>query len=77
MFIIKQRNTHSFCKSCHDKQVAGNYLSRKTKSEFAVCGGASVCPLGVSHPHVEECFLSCSLCSSMKGFLMFLKKKDL
>ena len=61
-------NTHSFCNSCHAKQVAGDHLSRKPPSAFPVCPGREKCPLGVDHPHVEEFCLGCVLCKNERAF---------
>ncbi len=61
-------STHSFCISCHERQVAGDYLSRKPVSAFKVCAGPEECPLGIAHSHCDEVYLGCSMCKSMKGF---------
>lgn len=59
-------NTHSFCARCHDIQVKGFHLSKQQKSYFPQCGGRTVCPLGVDHPHVEEFCLGCTVCVAEK-----------
>jgi hypothetical protein len=55
-------NTH-FCEPCHKRQVDGDYVSRKAKSELPKCGGPASCPLKVKHPdNGEEYALGCAIC---------------
>ena len=55
-------NTH-FCEPCHKKQVDGDYVSRKAKSELPKCPGPATCPLKVKHPeNGEEYALGCAIC---------------
>ncbi len=42
-------NTH-FCESCHKKQVAGDYMTKKKPSDLPKCPGAKDCPLKVHNP---------------------------
>ena len=58
-------DSHSFCLSCHDKQMSGIYLSRKDPTYFPLCKGPEFCPLKVKHPHCEEFCLGCSVCNSI------------
>ena len=62
--------TH-FCDTCHSKQRAGNYLSRKPISFFPVCKGPQSCPLGISHPKhgtKEKVPLGCAACRNVDHF---------
>ena len=57
-------NTH-FCDSCHQKQVNGDYVSKKPKSELPKCKKGS-CPLKVDHKeNGDEFALGCSLCRNL------------
>ena len=55
--------TTHFCEDCHKKQMSGNYVSQKKKSELPKCGGPQTCPLKVKHPdNGEEYPLGCAIC---------------
>jgi E3 ubiquitin-protein ligase MYCBP2 len=57
--------TTHFCESCHTKQMNGDYVSRKPKSQLVKCKGASACPLKIDHPaNGDEFSMGCSICRS-------------
>eukprot|EP00494_Astrolonche_serrata_P031945 UN32214 len=55
--------TTHFCKSCHDRQEAHDYMTTKSKKDLEQCPGPEKCKLGVKHPpNGEEFSLGCALC---------------
>jgi len=58
-------STH-FCDTCHQKQVNGDYVSKKAKSDLPKCKGKTECPLKVDHKgNGDEFALGCSLCRNL------------
>jgi E3 ubiquitin-protein ligase MYCBP2 len=55
-------NTH-FCDSCHKRQVAGDYMTKKKVADLPACPGPALCPLKGEHqPPLTEVCLGCVLC---------------
>jgi len=58
--------TTHFCDSCHQRQVNGDYVSKKAKSDLPKCKGKGICPLKVDHKeNGDEFALGCSLCRNL------------
>lgn len=61
--------TTHFCKSCHDKQVAGDYVTKKPISALPKCPGAKECPFQGKHPEAgSEWCAGCALCRYSGNF---------
>jgi len=55
--------TTHFCEECHLKQLKGDFLNKKLKTELNQCQGKDQCPLQIHHPeNGEEYGLYCLLC---------------
>lgn len=55
--------TTHFCKSCHDRQEAHDYMTTKTPEQLMQCPGPELCKLGMKHPpNGTEFSLGCALC---------------
>lgn len=55
--------TTHFCKTCHDRQEAHDYMTTKTKDQLQKCTSPDTCPLGIAHPpNGTEFSLGCALC---------------
>jgi len=55
--------TTHFCNSCHDKQISGNHVTKKSYV-CPACLGPGKCPLKVPHPPngTKEFLLGCGMC---------------
>merc|ERR1712048_41185 len=55
--------TTHFCKKCHDRQEAHDYMTTKPVDKLPKCPGPEKCPLGIKHaPNGQEFSLGCALC---------------